>query len=138
VIKLNQKSIHHICLTVKRFEESILFYKTLGFHKIKIFDKSTPGSKGALLGLNNFILELFYYPESENSQLETDLDKSLRKYGTNHFGLAVNDLEQTFEELSKKGFKFISQPKTNSIGQKYVFLKDPNGIFVELIQAEQN
>ena len=131
-----QMSVHHICLSVKKFEESISFYKKLGFNETKKFNKSAPGSKGVLMKLDDFVLELFYYLDAKEKP-EATLEENLREIGTNHFGISVDSLQKTFEELSKKGFKFVYPPKINSIGQKYAFIKDPNGIFVELIQKEK-
>ena len=53
-----------------------------------------------------------------------------------HLALAVPDLDQAREELARHGVEFTRGPYTVSAGgSRIAFLRDPDGIEIELIEA---
>ena len=132
------KCIHHTLLVVKDINVSIEFYEKLGFKLWHIYNKSEAGSKGALLRLGKTNLELFSYrnpePLPENNKV---LEKDVRIVGTRHIALGVDNIEKSYTELKKIGINFIDVPKIGSVGHKYSFFKDPNGILIELFEMKR-
>lgn len=56
--------------------------------------------------------------------------------GLDHFGLRVDDLEKTAEELKKRGATFSVNPGVSALGTKFAFLEGPEGIRIELVQRD--
>ena len=58
----------------------------------------------------------------------------------NHLGMAyasylTNELDRTVAELRAKGVPFVSAPATAPSGERFVFLKDPDGAFLKLVES---
>ncbi len=120
-------------IRVKNLEESIRFYKeALGFQvvmrgKMKVHEGTyvhmrTPTGKQ--------ILELNYYPEMskfyEEYQNGSELD---------HLGLYVKNVREQFKRLMKHGCESAVKPFSQG-SWVLAFVKDPNGIWLELIGRE--
>ena len=59
--------------------------------------------------------------------------------GATHLGIIVDDLDSFYEELSSKGFRFVSPPaiRPNAIyplARKGCYLQDPDGNWLELLE----
>jgi methylmalonyl-CoA epimerase len=126
---------HHVALTVNDIQESTKWYSDkLGFQTKHNYDKN--GMQIALLELNGFRIELFHFPNNTKPLHEEDknLMDSLHIIGTKHLCLEVDNLDDTIKELGKKGVEFSTETDTVSFGGKYIFIKDCNGILIELYQ----
>ena len=60
------------------------------------------------------------------------------------FATGVNDLEAAHKELTEKGVEFVSEPVVFDLGEewdygalKVVFLKDPDGFIIELMEMPE-
>jgi catechol 2,3-dioxygenase-like lactoylglutathione lyase family enzyme len=53
--------------------------------------------------------------------------------GMDHFGFTVKDLEQTVEDLKKRGAKISAGPSVTATGVKFAFIDGPDGIRIELV-----
>ena len=65
------------------------------------------------------------------------LGEDLKVKGAKHLGLQVQDVEKAACYLVESGL--IDEKPTISegrLGRPYFFIKDPNGIFVEIISAK--
>ena len=60
-------------------------------------------------------------------------DASKTRYGYDHIGLEVDDLEAAFKDLQARGFSFL-MPPTQITDLKIAFFKGPEDITIELIQ----
>ncbi len=56
------------------------------------------------------------------------------RYGLDHFGLLVNDMDEAAAELRAKGAEFICEPWEIRPGVKIAFIKGPDNISIELAQ----
>lgn len=56
--------------------------------------------------------------------------------GLDHFGLKVKNLEQTAQDLKKKGVKFTVEPTVTPWGLKMAFIEGPEGIRIELVERD--
>jgi catechol 2,3-dioxygenase-like lactoylglutathione lyase family enzyme len=56
-----------------------------------------------------------------------------------HLAFDVEDLRNTIEDLRQKGIEIIVEPFSigASIGWKEAFVKDPNGIWIELLERRK-
>jgi catechol 2,3-dioxygenase-like lactoylglutathione lyase family enzyme len=63
-------------------------------------------------------------------------DASLPSYGYDHIGLAVDDIDASYEELSSQGFSFFIPPK-DIPGLRIAFFKGPEDITIELVQTPE-
>ena len=143
---------HHANINVSDLDRSLDFYtRVLG---LKVVDETEfsgdeftqgtglPGAKirAAFLEAPNSstILEVFQYvaPDSRpipKSALANDI-------GVGHICFQVDDIDQSYEKLSKRGVKFVSPPVTISkehpkgAGARFCYFHDPDGILIEILQ----
>ena len=116
-------SVHHIAIIVSS-ENSLLFYKKLGFsetfRKIRNYDTIV------LMDGYGIQLEIFIDPRHPSHK-----DGINEPIGLRHFALKVDSLEITINELGLES-KDVGQIKLDWIGIRYCFIKDPDGLTIEL------
>jgi glyoxylase I family protein len=54
--------------------------------------------------------------------------------GTKHFALGVNDIEEAKEFVLKNKIANNIEIKNGKLGKPYFFIKDPDGMLVEIIE----
>jgi lactoylglutathione lyase len=68
------------------------------------------------------------------------IDGATANPGTAHFCVFVDDLDSLYEQLVARGVEFVSEPQTPIVGMnkggRVVYMKDPDGIRVELVQTK--
>lgn len=68
------------------------------------------------------------------------VDPATANPGTGHFCLFVDDLDEMYARLNAAGVEFVSELETPTIGPnqggRLVYMKDPDGIRVELVQTK--
>jgi lactoylglutathione lyase len=120
-------------IRVKNLEESIRFYReALGFqvvlrgkmiaHEGTYVHMRTPTGKQ--------ILELNHYPESSKFHEEYVNGSEL-----DHLGLYVSDVRGQYERLIALGCESAAEPFSQG-SWVLAFVKDPNGVWLELIGRE--
>lgn len=129
-------NFNHVTISVDNLEKTLNFYKKFGFIIHKEYHDENVDIM--MLKLNNMILEIFHY--IENNKLpdhSKDLSIDLKTIGNKHFGLGVKDIE-----MAKK---FVKENQLNDneiiinkgrLGKPYFFIKDPNGILMEIIEED--
>jgi lactoylglutathione lyase len=120
-------------IRVKNLEESIKFYKeALGF-RVVLKGKMT-AHEGTYVHMRtptgNQILELNYYPETSRFYEEYVNGSEL-----DHIGLYVSDVRRQYKRLIGLGCEPAVEP-FNQGSWVLAFVKDPNGIWLELIGRE--
>ncbi|MGD9183132.1 MAG: VOC family protein, partial [Desulfobacterales bacterium] len=60
-------------------------------------------------------------------------DASQSRYGYDHIGLEVEDIETAFKDLQAQGFSFLVPP-TDIPNLRIAFFKGPEDITIELVQ----
>ena len=142
---------HHTGLTVRSLDRSIEFYRgLLGFEIVFRWNPQAPyiaelvgyptvDLHSAILRIPNsdVFLELLEYrgiPQTAN-------DMSNGNIGNAHIAFFVDQLEPLYERLTSLGVRSVSRPVTPSIGPnqggRAVYLIDPDGFRVELIETKQ-
>jgi catechol 2,3-dioxygenase-like lactoylglutathione lyase family enzyme len=81
-------------------------------------------------------LEIVEYRDVEKEPV----DPATANPGTAHFSLFVDDLDSLYAELKERGVEFVSEPQVPVVGTnkggRVVYMKDPDGIRVELVQSK--
>jgi catechol 2,3-dioxygenase-like lactoylglutathione lyase family enzyme len=54
--------------------------------------------------------------------------------GAAHLCFAVSDLRDSYDELRADGVEFLSEPREDQFGTGWVYMRDPDGNTVELLQ----
>jgi lactoylglutathione lyase len=142
---------HHTGFTVKSLERSLAFYRDiLGFELAFQWNPQAPyigqlvgypdvDLHGAILRLpgTDVCLELLEYRNVE--QVPVDMHNG--NIGNGHIAFNVDNLLELYAELVAKGVPSVSPPVTPTIGPnkggKAVYLIDPDGFRVELIESAQ-
>ena len=136
------RRIDHFSFTVGNIEESAAFYRRLGFEPFKRYVSAGPDADAgtdtpdAEIDINWLrhtaggpMLELLRY---QNAVVEPARHNS--EVGAAHICLCVDDVKSAYEELIKAGVTFISAPHTDEFGVSWVYMRDPDGNAVELIE----
>ena len=63
------------------------------------------------------------------------VDPGPELFGTNHFGVRVANVDETVEELRKRGVFIEVEPLDFSAQSRIAFIKGPDGVRIELVQA---
>ncbi len=121
--------IKFITIHVKNMEESLTFYKEkLGFVEVRRIDHIEGMLMVFLRDEESGLIELI-----ENSNKSTQ-DEAIKESVVS-FCLSVTNLKQTINELKNKGIEMDKGPFEVPSGETIAFLKDPNGVEIELIQG---
>jgi catechol 2,3-dioxygenase-like lactoylglutathione lyase family enzyme len=140
--------IHHTGLTVTDLERSISFYRDLLGCVEVMRQEKRGGYLAAIVGYadadvkmahlcaptGDHIIELFEYrtPEAIPTALEP------RRVGNAHLCFVVDDLDAVYQRLRSAGVETFSPPVEIDTGVnrggKGLYLRDPDGITLELFQ----
>ena len=143
---------HHMGLQVADLDRSIAFYRDiLGFEIAFAWNPQAAyidelvgypdvNLHAAILRLpgSDVFLELLDYRNVER----TPVDTRTANPGTAHIAFFVDDLDTLYEDLTARGVRSVSAPVTPTIGPneggRAVYLIDPDGVRVELIQTRRS
>lgn len=121
--------IAHASITVKNMDESINFYcRILGLELVS--RREIPENRAEIAFIrgentDTLSLELTYWHDKKDWSDGDHLD---------HIALAAKDVPNTVEELRIKGVEIAKEPYSlKGSTQKIAFVKDPNGIWIELV-----
>lgn len=120
--------IDYIALFVSDVQRSVAFYRDiLGFQFTK-----PPGDRGCEGRSGD--LKIGIYDRSWLSELFGDLGR--RPIGGNAFllSMTVSDLDAVYQHLLAAKVKAIAPPTEMSWGQRIIFLEDPDGNLLEIVQ----
>ena len=125
----------HLGISVYNMEESLAWYaKNLGFRPVKDDGYVPPlDARICFIERDGFQLELFEYKSPKpfpKDRLMPDTD--IQTVGTKHLAFAVNGLETMKRELTGSGVEIAHETQMN--GDHVVFIRDCNGILIELIE----
>jgi lactoylglutathione lyase len=117
----------YVGIRVTDLERSIDFYtKLLGMTvKGRSRIEQTKGETVGLESENGFVLELNYYEKESPYYAEYVVGE-----GLDHLAFNVDNLSEVLEEARASGYEIVSEMKSD--GGRWAYIKDPNGIWVEL------
>jgi len=115
----------HTMIRVRDLERSIAFYRDfLGLREVRRKD------------LGDAIL-VFLADDAGHHHIELTFNKDGRDYELGnqfgHLAFVTGDLDAVIADVEGKGWKYRgSRPET---GSRYIFIKDPDGYDIEILQA---
>jgi lactoylglutathione lyase len=120
----------HTMLRITDFQKSRSFYEALGME----FRRESPIIRNGELEATNY----FFGVPGQDEELELTFNHDGRSYemGTayGHIALAVDDLDQTLDELKQQGIEPDREPyRVSEGGARICFIRDPDSYRVELI-----
>ena len=125
-------------IRVRNMQESLDFYtKVLQMEIVDKLERTEP-TKGQVVTLKSRnseqLLELNHYEEGSRFGSAYKNGEEL-----DHLAFDVENLLETVEELRQKGVEIVAEPFSigNTIGWKEAFVKDPNGIWIELLERKK-
>jgi len=130
-------SIDHAAISVSSLDVSIPFYtEILGFTCERMIDMPDGHGRIALLKKEDFTIEMFQFIDAQ-SYPNTDgiLIDDLKKIGVKHIALRVKDIRAAAASLKEKEVEFINEPVRGARGYYRFFIKDPDGIPLELTEG---
>jgi len=118
--------LYHTMIRVKDLEASLDFYT--GFLGLEEVRRHELGDEATLVFLSdadrNYYLELTYNKDGREYELGN-------QFG--HIALLVDDLDAVLETIKSKGWSF----RESKPAGRYVFVQDPNGYDIEILQAKK-
>ncbi len=126
--------IDHVSCIVKNLKQSTEFYtKAFGLKVIRQWERKEEGLSGSFLGdkNNSCMIELI---ESKNPKQATETVKDLNTIGINHIAFSDVDIDETIQKIINLDGKLIRGPEYGKTVKKLAFLKDLDGIVIELIE----
>jgi len=128
-------SFHHVALSVSDLERSTAFYSLFGFEPVFRWHADDDSLAIQHLKRGEALLELFCYAESVDEAVSArDLGNDLPRIGVRHFGLRVDDIAVALTALNRLGLANGVEVTHGRTGIDYFFIRDPDGIFVEVVQ----
>ncbi len=139
---MSSLSAHHVGITVSDLDSAVAFYRdTLGLSLADRFEVSGEAFSTAVgvehatgrfahLDGGDVRIELVEYDPEGDTRSNATLDQP----GATHLGLSVDDVDAVVADLPSD-VETLSDPQTTSSGTRIVFLRDPEGNLVELLEV---
>ena len=134
--------VDHFSYTVGDIDRSLAFYAKLGFEPVNRYAEAGPHvDRGAATenadmdiqllrhGADGVMLELIRYTRHPARRAPRN-----NVVGAAHIAFVVADMDSAYAALVADGVEFLSEPNTDQYGEKWVYMRDPDGIAVELMQ----
>ena len=127
--------IHVYCLdtdTSIRFYTDVFEAQTVG---------SAHGSDGGIryfLRLGGLTLVLAPYPQGTEPRIPAVYRDGIYQhgYGVGHFGLHVENVDESVESVRQRGAKILAEPKEFP-GARFAYVGAPDGVIIELLEHRQ-
>lgn len=116
-------------IAVRDLEKSVKFYTEI--IKLNEVMRFSPQK-----GINIVFLKDEYDGKIELIEYEQNKEVDVSgKESIVSIGFAIDDLEKSMKMLNENNIKIIRGPIQTPGGQKFLFIKDPDGVEIELIQG---
>lgn len=126
----------HVGISVSDLTVSVPWYEiVLGFREVRRSRADMLGAQICFLARGGFELELFQYDApaplpADRRNPNTDL----RTLGTKHLAFRVESIEAILNRMPPQSADIAL--RTTMAGKQVCFIRDPDGILLELIQAD--
>lgn len=136
--------LDHVGITAVDLERSIRFYGVLGFTPMKQWESPERGMRACMLkNAEGKCIELFHFdpcipaPDTVGSHFARDgqaIEEDLPQIGLKHLAFRVENLDQVVEDLRAAGLCGEVDIMPGGLGNRYLFIRDPSGVFVEFME----
>ena len=132
---------HHFGVTVTDLDRAVEFYRDTfdldGVERFSVSGKAFADGVGiegatgrfAHFALDGARIELVEYDPAGPAASES----SVNQPGATHLGLAVDDLDAFYADLDPS-VETISEPRTTESGTRILFVRDPDGTLIEVLE----
>jgi glyoxylase I family protein len=129
-------ALGHLAISVTDIDRSIRFYAELfGLKCLRRYYNPRLEAEVCFLGGANFVLEVFTFSkQAPLPDYRKELMSDLRTVGVKHFALKVTDIETAFKKIISLGITQATQLTMGGSGFRYFYIKDPDGILVEIME----
>ena len=133
---------HHVGVTVADLDRAVAFYaETFDLDVVAEFSVggdafaeavAVEGASAEFVHLDagDAVIELVAYEPAG----EPGADPVLNRPGATHLGLSVDDVEAFYEDLADD-VETLSPPRTTASGTTVLFVRDPEGNLIEVLDA---
>lgn len=139
---VSDPTAHHVGITVSDLDRAVAFYT--GVFDLDIVAEFSVGGEAfadavdvagasagfAHLDADGVRVELVEYDPAGEPMPERSLDRA----GATHLGLSVDDVEAFHDDLDP-AVETLSEPRTTESGTTILFVRDPDGTLVEVLDA---
>jgi glyoxylase I family protein len=127
---------HHTAISIQDLDKTIKFYSVFGLSEVHRY--SDEDKTGVKLKLDDYILEIFAYKKNVNEKpVDTNIGNDLDRMGVKHFGFSVEDVDEALKELRFQGLADETTKILTKGTARFFFIKDPNGLWVEVIRDDR-
>jgi len=127
---------HHTAISIRDINKTIGFYEVFGFKEVHRYED--PDKTGIKLKLGNYVLELFAYKQNGlKPELRLILGNNLDELGVKHIGFTVVDVDAALDDLKSQGLADESTKILTKGTARFFFVKDPDGMWVEIIKDDR-
>ena len=129
--------IDHVAVSVSDLAKSVDFYvKNFGFSCERVIDLPNRNGKVALLRRPGFTIEMFEFADALPLPDDRKIPSTdLKTLGVKHFALKANDILAASDFLKRNGVEFLSEVTVGVRGLRRFFVKDPDGIGIEITES---
>lgn len=126
--------VDHVAVAVSDLKQSVEWYEQYLGCKLK--DEYHSGEWHiAVLKLGEFEIELIQLDETNSlPEYRESVMSDIKTLGVKHFAIIVDDLDKTIRTLEKRGVEIAHKPEKAGLGGWFAFIKDCDGILIELNQ----
>jgi catechol 2,3-dioxygenase-like lactoylglutathione lyase family enzyme len=132
------KSLDHIHIYAANPEQSAEFYQRHFEAKQAHRNVNSNGDVRIFLALGGQIVVVGSFPVGMASVAPPEAGDGayVHGFGIAHFGLRVEDLEASIDELATAGVRVIGEVVQEPAGLSYAYVEAPDGVVLELTQYE--
>ncbi len=130
---------HHTAISTINLDKSVEFYKALGFEQVHRYDETDRSMSIVHMKLGDYFLEIFcYFNNTDGNLPDLEVGNNLEQVGVKHIALHADNVEDTLEGLKSIGLADENvQVTIGDTAVKYFFIKDPDGIWVEIVNDQR-
>jgi catechol 2,3-dioxygenase-like lactoylglutathione lyase family enzyme len=145
VTRLDINRVDHLSYTVSDIDRSVAFYAMFGFEPVnryqvdgKLIEQAVDIEDAdvdiqLIRRPDGLTLELIEYTGQPSSRAAHN-----SQVGAAHLAFVVDDINSAYKQLLAERVAFLSAPNRDKYGEFWVYLRDPDGIIVELMQPHSD
>ncbi|MDM9646808.1 VOC family protein [Rhizobium sp. S163] len=129
------KSFEHVGMTVSNMDRAVTFYCDLLGLKLHLRKKTDDGADLAFLDADGGMLEIIAPANGAKRAVDVPDDTA----GLRHLTFLYEGVDQTFARLEEAGVEIKERPRfayNPEVLQKVAFIRDPDGIIIELAERK--